>query len=123
MGAVALRIAAKNQENQKPWIPHFDFYFGRIDCCHDDAPDYDESQRSPDPHGNTHKTLAYFGNEFGLSPRQSVALLGGHTLGKARAKFSGFSGEWTAGKLSYKDSIYVLDNLYYRTLLEPRHIW
>ncbi len=123
MGTVALRLAAKMQGGERPFIPEFPFYFGRKDCCHSKAPNYDQINISPNPHGNRQETIGFFKSQFGLSTRQAVALLGGHTLGRVRERNSGFRGKWTIGKESDENSMYTLDNMYYRNLVDPRLFW
>ncbi len=123
MGTVALRLAAKNQGGGRPFIPHFKFYFGRKDCCHDKAPDHNDAYESPNPYGNTVETVLFLMRHFNLPIRHAIALLGSHTLGKAKPRNSGFSGAWSHGKEIDGYSMYTLDNMYYRNLVDPRLLW
>ena len=51
--------------------------YGRTDCNSDGNPD-DSSAADvyPNPHNNYQVTTEYFANEFGLTPNQTIALLG-----------------------------------------------
>jgi len=51
---------------------------------------------------------------LGFSARESVCLLGGHTLGGARTQNSGYSGQWTKNPDQF-------DNKYYSELKD--HLW
>lgn len=65
---------------------------GRKDCS--TVPDEDSKNNFPSAMGNVDQTLCYFTREFGFNTRESVALLGAHTLGRARMETSGFEGRW-----------------------------
>jgi hypothetical protein len=38
--------------------------------------------------------MDYFDTEFGFTANETVALMGAHTLGRARTDNSGFNGAW-----------------------------
>lgn len=68
--------------------------------------------------GNVNQTLCYFTREFGFNTRESVALLGAHTLGRARMETSGFEGRWV--QTSTTESVNpasVLDNEHYKEII------
>ncbi len=123
IATLSLRLTARYQDSDKLFVPNFKFYFGRKDCCHDDAPDYDEHRVFPSPHGNTEETLSFCKEEFGLTPRQCVALLGVHTLGKCRKKNSGFYGDWVRGVKTRPDGRFILDNTFFSHLIDKELGW
>ena len=92
--------------------------FGRKECS--TTPDEDSKNKFPSAMGNVDETLSYFTREFGFNTRESVALLGAHTLGRARMETSGFEGRWvrtsTTGGVNPAS---VLDNEYYKEIIRP----
>ena len=92
--------------------------FGRKDCS--TTPDEDSKNKFPSAMGNIDQTLSYFTREFGFNTRESVVLLGAHTLGRARMETSGFEGRWV--RTSTTDGVNpasVLDNEYYKEIIRP----
>ncbi|KAL7546775.1 hypothetical protein ACHAWF_010124 [Thalassiosira exigua] len=57
-------------------------------CKQDRGPD----RTLPSPSETTATLLHYFDNEFGLTPRETVALMGAHTLGTLARENSGYNG-------------------------------
>ena len=53
---------------------------------------------------------ALFTGSFGMTANEIVAIMGIHTIGKAKADISGHEGRWTMNP-------YVFDNTYYKELL------
>ncbi|KAF6024192.1 APX2 [Bugula neritina] len=88
--------------------------YGRQDCP--DGP-YTASTVNaanfPNPRQGLAVTVKWCLDTFGLSSQFCVALLGAHTLGRARARFSGFEGAWVRGAGEFH-----LNNGYYRELVE-----
>jgi len=68
-------------------LPPLDFKSGRTDCIPDCEGDYKypfctkAEEAHPNPHGNGNETVEYFKKNFKLSPKESIALMGAHTLG------------------------------------------
>lgn len=104
----------------------FDFFeFGRIDCEHANDQCFNEhgdehgctTKRGPHRHipginTGTHELFEFFKDEFGFNTRETVAIMGAHTLGQLARENSGVGGEhgWL---LNNK----LLDNEYYIELV------
>ena len=98
------------------------FQFGRKDCtqaCQGADSFYGfctpATENHPDPHGNGKSVTSYFDKEFGLNAKESIALMGVHTLGHANEVISGFRHyPWThqIGKT-------VINNDYYKLMVQP----
>lgn len=81
-------------------------YIGRVDCdatpglvCRDAQLEpvecsYDKGPHRPAPsaHLDTLSLLHFFSTVFGFSPRQTVVIMGAHTIGFAKREHSGFDG-------------------------------
>ena len=69
----------------------------------------------PEPHGNGDSVTKFFKDTFDFTPRESVAILGAHTLGHANQQTSGFRNyPWTHGTF-----INFLNNDYYKNMVGP----
>ena len=79
------------------------FKYGRSDCVTDDPVQYRTSRAEthPNPNGNGDHTLDFFFSEFGFSGRETVAIMGAHTLG--RTVFSTLIGRWVHDISGSKD--------------------
>lgn len=67
-----------------------EFRYGRKDCP--TSPNEPSEIAFPSGHLDFDGTIGFFAAEFGLNERESVAVMGGHTLGGAAE--SGFLGFW-----------------------------
>ena len=101
------------------------FKFGRKDCTPScDGPDdfygfcTKEMEAHPDPHGNGESVTTFLKDNFQMDAKESVALMGAHTLGHANEKLSGFRHYPWTGFFGKK----TLNNDYYKLLADP-HIW
>jgi len=76
----------------------FEFEWGRRDCArHGTKPYMSELvEKAPDASVNGTTTLAYFREEFGLSAREAVTLMGAHTIGRLHAPHGILRYTWTA---------------------------
>jgi len=83
------------------------FKFGRVT-----NPDCRGQVHLPDPADGCAATKRVFGKQLGLSNRASAALMGVHTLGRARLENSGFNGWWSDPHNSR-----VFNNNYYISML------
>ena len=80
---MALERASSDQ------IPNLGFWFGRIDCPL--SPDGDEGDFSfPDPETGFENNYEWFEQQFNFTERETVAIIGAHTLGRVHSQFSGF---------------------------------
>merc|ERR1719322_2000360 len=76
------------------------FQYGRKDCISEYPEEYeqyktDRPEKHPNPEGNGDATLDFFKDEFGFTGRETVAIMGAHTLGRMRAQHSLFKYVWT----------------------------
>jgi len=69
-------------------------------------------RRFPSADLTTHELLRFFEQSFGFDMRQTVAIMGAHTLGRLRRQNSGFDGE--KGWVDHQER---LDNEYYQALV------
>ena len=111
---VALERASNLDEVTDKFQGTSDFKVGREDC--------DSSPAEDQPPGwdgfllgtfDLHKVLDFFQFQFNLNTRESVAILGAHTLGRTRAENSGFEGKWVRGAVGATANSDILDNQFY----------
>ena len=106
-------------------LPLPTFKFGRKDCipkCTGFDSFYDfctqEEESHPDPQGNGTSVTSFFEEEFGLTAKESVALMGAHTLGHPNEQISAFRHyPWTFGFGKR-----ILNNDYYK-MLTKKETW
>ncbi|XP_067938924.1 putative ascorbate peroxidase [Watersipora subatra] len=84
----------------------FPFRTGRRSCS--DPATYNLAHTFPQ--GQDPKGIEFLMEEFGLTKKLAVALLGAHSLGRCRAETSGFEGTWDRTPT-------VMDNGYYLSLV------
>ena len=102
-------------------LPKLSFKTGRADCipsCTGADAFYGfcttADETLPDPLGNGESVTTFFRDNFNFSPKESVAILGAHTLGHAHEQISGFRHyPWTTGFTK------VLNNNYYKQMANP----
>ena len=87
-------------------ITDIPFRWGRVDAA---SCEYDEG-RLPDSEQGYNHIMAWAGDQLGFTERETVALMGAHTLGRAEPANSGYDGEWVAG-----DAIF--DNQYFTDMI------
>jgi len=96
----------------------FKFRYGRCDCS--TSPITSVDRGFPSGHSNYKEVMQFFKNEFGFSMRESVAIMGAHTLGGASgAKGSGFDGFWKEDGVASAR----LNNRYYSLLTNSSLKW
>ena len=109
-------LADEDMENH-----YFDMeWIGRPTCedlcdgedCDSYGQDSGPHRDLPSPNLDTHELLDYFSDAFGFDERDTVAIMGAHTLGALARENSGFSGinGWVG-------RVRDLDNLYYYDLV------
>ena len=89
LAALVSANEAQDDDNVQISFP-FDWY-GRSDCSSTDGKS-SADQSLPSPDLNTHELLEFFSTSFGLSTRETVALMGAHTIGQMSQQNSGFDG-------------------------------
>jgi len=111
-GNAAVRVASTLPPGEAPQggLPEpgpplrLPFRYGRVDdaaCAGVDAPFL------PTAHLSYAQTAAIFCARLGLTPRQLVAIMGAHTLGRARAAESGgYDGSWSGFSSSFSVMYY-----------------
>jgi hypothetical protein len=84
------------------------FFHGRLD----DATLLDRTKSIPHPHmpDGLNQLTTFFVDSFGMDQGEAVAIMGAHTLGRARADVSGFRGKWVRNENA-------LDNAYFRDMI------
>ena len=90
----------------------FIFSTGRRDCVTTLHPPYkaEEHEYHPDEHFNGTMTVRFMESEFGLSARETVAIMGAHTLGR-------FHQRTTAHKYVWTIDFQAFNNQYYRNIV------
>jgi len=113
-----------NMSDCKVELPRpFSFKTGRRDCVSTGAPWKNSSspsfmtqkeERHPDPQSNGSGTVEFFRRDFGFTGRETVAIMGAHTIGRVHVILSLFRYTWKArsGRL--------FNNGYYRNLASKR---
>ena len=102
-------------------LPTLTFKTGRRDCtpsCTGTNSFYDfcsvADEVQPDALGNGDSVIKFFKDTFNFTARESVAILGAHSLGHAHEQISGFRHyPWTGGFTN------VLNNNYYKQMADP----
>ena len=80
------------------------FRYGRVDDASCDGLD---GAFLPSPTFNYSQTSAAFVARVGMTPRQLVAVMGAHTLGRAEGANSGYDGSWTGFSSSFSIAYYT----------------
>ena len=97
-------------------IPNLGFWFGRPDCI--TSPDADETGGTfPIPEVGWNDTYSWFDYHFGLTVRETVALIGAHTLGRAHLNASGYINPWVVPGSN------ILNNWFYQFLYDQTVAW
>eukprot|EP01084_Bolivina_argentea_P048948 90098_1 len=114
-------------------LKNIPIYYGRTDCS---TSDIDETARPtsqptasptvtpkqfPSATAGWDDTFTWFNNNFGFNVKETVAIMGAHTLGFVNEEYSGFStGPWVGGQLNS-----ALDGSFYKslTLTTPQRVW
>ena len=96
----------------------FKFLYGRCDCK--TSPHTEAVRRFPSGHFGTEQLLSFFRKEFNFNERESVAIMGAHTLGGASgSKGSGFKGFWKENAVASAR----LNNRFYSILVNTSLHW
>ena len=106
VGTLATLKAADNQCAVTAPMPTIPLFFGRASAT------TTNDVALPNPHNGIEEVTGVLATMFGFSVREAIAIMGAHTLGRAHAAASGFTGPWTTRP-------HTLDNDYYREL-NPR---
>lgn len=96
----------------------FNFKYGRCDCP--TSPSTSVDLGFPSGHLDYQGVIDFFRKEFSFNVKESVAIMGAHTLGGASgAKGSGFDGFWKEGATAAAR----LNNRYYSLLADRNLTW
>ena len=75
----------------------------------------ERTESHPNPHGNGKMTADFFKNDFGLTARESAALLlGAHSFGTFNQQISQFKYDWTKNQAS------MLNNQLFRCSMDVK---
>jgi hypothetical protein len=98
----ASTVAVNNLTLDLPTVLHLPFRYGRPDqaSCNDAGRLPSASFQWPD-------MQLLFGGRFNMTTREIVAIMGGHTLGRAESKNSGFDGGWVEFQSSFSNAYYA----------------
>jgi len=95
----------------------YPIYFGRRDCS--DSPLININDTIPKDfnllYGSWQQIKEYFENELNFTAKDTITLMGAHTLVTTHSEYSGFEGKWT-------DDEYIFDNAYFDALLNQEWI-
>jgi len=94
--------------------PSRPFYFqtGRRDCVTSLTPSYmaDEHEYHPDEHFNGTMVVQFMESQFGFNARETIAIMGAHTMGR-------FHQKQTAHKYVWTTDFQAFNNQYYRNVV------
>eukprot|EP01084_Bolivina_argentea_P213961 363286_1 len=112
-GTIAIEYAQEldtaNPDDKLPPIP---YYFGRTDCG--DTANADTTKSFPEAKAGWDQTSLWFADNLGLNDKETVAIIGAHTLGRPHTEDSGYSSlPW----VTVEDGPDVLNNQFYINLL------
>jgi catalase (peroxidase I) len=98
---------------EKP-TPTLSIKYGRKDCP--TSPVAIANHDFPNPHGNLTHVLTFFRDEFNMTTRQTVAIIGAHSLGAAGIQQSGFRGPWAPPTTRF-------NHQFYTALVSSNNMW
>lgn len=111
----ALTAVDHSQPDQASKLDFELFHVGRQTC--DDGnllgDAAGETAVFPSPHITADELVNFFAAEFSFTPDETVAIMGGHTLGTLSNARSGFNGAWVHGER-------VFDNEFYAFLVDKQ---
>lgn len=93
------------------------FSYGRTDCISFDSTKpfkTSKGEAKPNPNGNGDETLDFFKSNFSFNARETVAIMGGHTLGGMSVRNSLFKYAWTP------KANHLFNNEYYRNFVNEK---
>lgn len=111
-GVIAIRVASMEQDCRMmrppnsicPLVPTMTLKYGRRDC--QTSPRTDDIEPFPDAHGDLSHVLMYFRDNMNMSTRETVAIIGAHSLGTTRLQNSGFRGPWAPPTNRFDNGFY-----------------
>ncbi len=92
--------------------------YGREDCT--TSPDTDALRPFPSGHLDADGVFSFFAEQYGMDVEESVAILGGHTLGRATG-FLGWHGIWVEEEAPGEEIEF--DNEYFVSLVDPEIVF
>ena len=113
---------SKGEDDCKVNIPReISFSYGRSDCVSEYPGDWaqyktDRPEKHPNQNGNGDSTLDFFNEEFGFSGRETIAIMGAHTLGRMHVRVSLLKYFWTTRQA------HLFNNMYYKNMVK-KHEW
>lgn len=109
--AMAAMLAAQDAQPRNRGVSYDFHWYGRATCSATDGKG-GPNRSMPSPDFTTSGLLHFFSSEFGFSARETVAIMGAHSIGTLSQENSGFHGPngWT-------NNNNILDNRYYSELI------
>ena len=107
----------KGADDCKARLPReIKFKFGRADCRTKRKVKYQtkKTEIHPNPNGNGADTLKFYDEQFSFSPRETVAIMGAHTLGRMYPNHSMMKYVWTAR------NGHLFNNAYYKNFVHKK---
>ena len=100
------------------------FKNGRIDCTPSSTASSKQTYLSskievgPDQNGNGKKTAKFFKDNFDMNPREALALMGAHTIGRYSTFLTHIDYAWVRELESQRNQVF--NNEYYKTLVSKK---
>lgn len=95
-------------------VPDMTILYGRKDCA--TSPNSTWDFGFPDAHKDLEHVMEVFRDGMGLTERQTVAIMGAHTMGMTSTRNSGFQGPWAPPTNRF-------DNAFFRSLMGIGNRW
>ena len=89
------------------------FKVGRKDCSEDGVEDDPDENFPSSNMQNVKEVHKFFEDQFSFTLKESVAIMGAHSLGRMRTENSGYEGPWVPGQRGPEQ----LNNVYYREVV------
>jgi len=105
-GQVAAEQGRQNAGNSQASDLPMVMRYGRVDC---DGSPRERPEDFPNPRMGLEGVLTWCSNVFGFSERECVAIMGAHTLGRARTQNTGYNFPWIAGGENDLDNRFYID--------------
>lgn len=113
-GTIAIEYAQQLDTSSSDTLPTIPYYFGRTACDSTEIGDATQTKSFVSAELGWDHVSKWFNDNMGLNNRETVTIIGAHTLGRAHTVASGYSSlPW----VSFSDGPHVLDNKFYQNLL------
>lgn len=110
--ALATLISVEEGQKSQDRVSFPFEWFGRSDCSGSSDGKSGPAQSLPSPDLTTHQLFEFFRVNFGFTKRETVALMGAHTIGQLNKQNSGFD-----GPLGWAQNNDIVNNAYFKGLV------